>query len=488
MSKMKHLLRKLHIGGGLNEHQRLAETRPETSPSTNLNPTASSPASSTGSATMGRITAVESVSDRTAGDGGSGPVGLSDQRFDPDSRDDPDSAQIDAAKRISLGCPATVTDTQAPFEILSLRYWLTGWWIPTANNWKKELTLLSLESRILNMNGWSSWGCDEIFEKVKVRRYELRSSMKTIILPLGLIDVGLSRHRALLFKVVTVLADRINLPCMLVKGSYYTGTDDELEYIIDLMGAPGTLIPAEVPSSQLPNSFFAIRSFQDATELPKDMYLLQAEGTGTLAVPPDLDRLSRVGSSQSEEASYVGVLTKNDRSVVEENQTESLRSEIGTPLRSLRKSCESSSGTSEKATSAQKRKVKNVSKYVISAAKNPEFAQKLHAVLLESGASPPPDLFSDMNPQYLDEAKLLDQIHANGKLVDDGIHNYLVQLLSGNEQSTQAAAAVSYENFDNFLKQSAVDLAEQRNELETNNFSLPSDTVDEGFVIVSGGN
>lgn len=23
-----------------------------------------------------------------------------------------------------------------------------------------------------------------------------------------------------------VLADRINLPCMLVKGSYYTGTDD----------------------------------------------------------------------------------------------------------------------------------------------------------------------------------------------------------------------------------------------------------------------
>lgn len=259
------------------------------------------------------------------------------------------------------------------------------------------------------------------------------------------------------------------------------------EYIIDLMGAPGTLIPAEVPSSQLPNSFFAIRSFQDATELPKDMCLLQAEGTGMLAVPPDLDRLSRVGSSQPEEASYVGVQTKNDRSVVEENQTESLRSEIGTPLRSLRKSCESSSGTSEKATSAQKRKVKNVSKYVISAAKNPEFAQKLHAVLLESGASPPPDLFSDMNPQYLDEAKLLDQIHANGKLVDDGIHNYLVQLLSGNEQSTQAAAAVGYDNFDNFLKQSAVDLAEQRNELETNNFSLPSDTVDEGFVIVSGG-
>lgn len=45
---------------------------------------------------------------------------------------------------------------------------------------------------------------DEILRRWKVRRYELRSSMKTIILPLGLIDVGLSRHRALLFKVVTV--------------------------------------------------------------------------------------------------------------------------------------------------------------------------------------------------------------------------------------------------------------------------------------------
>ncbi|BFG18147.1 hypothetical protein CerSpe_044210 [Prunus speciosa] len=578
MSKMKHLLRKLHIGGGLNEHQRLAETRPETSPSTNLNPTASSPASSTGSATMGRITAVESVSDRTAGDGGSGggvdynfleeefqvQLALAISASDPDSRDDPDSAQIDAAKRISLGCPATVTDTQAPFEILSLRYWsqnvvdynekvVDGFYDvygmtsnslrqgkmpllvdlqavsvsdnvdydvilvnrlvdPELQQLEKRAYTVSLESRIsqhgvllsgliqkiadivVDRMGGPVGDADEILRRWKVRRYELRSSMKTIILPLGLIDVGLSRHRALLFKV---LADRINLPCMLVKGSYYTGTDDGAvnlikidsgsEYIIDLMGAPGTLIPAEVPSSQLPNSFFAIRSFQDATELPKDMFLLQAEGTGTLAVPPDLDRISRAGSSQSEEASYVGVQTKNDKSVVEENPTESSRSEIGTPLRSLRKSCESSSGTSEKATSAQKRKVKNVSKYVISAAKNPEFAQKLHAVLLESGASPPPDLFSDMNPQYLDEAKLLDQIHANGKLVDDGIHNYLVQLLSGNEQSTQAAAAVSYANFDNFLKQSAMDLAEQRNELETNNFSLPSDTVDEGFVIVSGG-
>ncbi|KAF5777237.1 putative non-specific serine/threonine protein kinase [Helianthus annuus] len=64
---------------------------------------------------------------------------------------------------------------------------------------------------------------DEMLRKWTFRSYELRNLMNTIILPIGCLDVGLSRHRALLFKV---LADKINLPCSLVKGSYYTGTDD----------------------------------------------------------------------------------------------------------------------------------------------------------------------------------------------------------------------------------------------------------------------
>ncbi|PRQ27956.1 putative protein kinase TKL-CTR1-DRK-2 family [Rosa chinensis] len=571
MSKMKHLLRKLHIGGD----QRLAETTAAVAPpvvaspgTANLNPTASSPASSSsGSATMGRIAALESVSDRTSGDGGGSGSGgggvdfnfleeefqvqlaLAISASDPDSRDDPETAQIDAAKRISLGCGATsLADAQAPFQILSLRYWshnvvdynekvVDGFYDVygiTSNSFRQGKMPLLVEFRAVSVSdnvdydvilvnrfvdtelqqlekrayaaslesGISQHGlllsgliqkiadivvdrmggpvgdADEILRRWKIRRHELRSSMNTIILPLGKIDVGLSRHRALLFKV---LADKINLPCMLVKGSYYTGTDDGAvnlikidsgigsEYIIDLMGAPGTLIPAEVPTSQLPNSFFAIRSFQDPTEmpteLPKDLCLLQAEGTAMSAAPPGLERASTFGSSRSEETSYAGVQTKDDqRSVVDENQIEILKSELETPLKS--KSCGSSSGPSGKATSAQKRKVKNVSRYVISAAKNPEFAQKLHAVLLESGASPPPDLFSDMNPQYLNEGKLLGQIHANGELVDEGVHDYLVKLLSSSDQS------------------SAVDVAEQRNEWRTN--ALLSDNVDEGFVMVSG--
>lgn len=42
---------------------------------------------------------------------------------------------------------------------------------------------------------------EEMLRRWTLRSYELRSSLKTIILPLGRLDIGLARHRALLFKV-----------------------------------------------------------------------------------------------------------------------------------------------------------------------------------------------------------------------------------------------------------------------------------------------
>ncbi|BAF10949.1 serine/threonine-protein kinase EDR1 [Oryza sativa Japonica Group] len=83
---------------------------------------------------------------------------------------------------------------------------------------------------------------------------ELRTSLHTSLLPIGCIKIGLSRHRALLFKI---LADSVGIPCKLVKGSNYTGDDDdainiikmnEREFLVDLMAAPGTLIPSDVLS------------------------------------------------------------------------------------------------------------------------------------------------------------------------------------------------------------------------------------------------
>ncbi|XP_019461699.1 PREDICTED: serine/threonine-protein kinase CTR1-like isoform X1 [Lupinus angustifolius] len=76
----------------------------------------------------------------------------------------------------------------------------------------------------------------------------LKSCMHSVILPIGSLPVGLCVHRALLFKV---LADLINLPCRIAKGCKYCRKDigascivkfgSDREYIIDLVGMPGTL-------------------------------------------------------------------------------------------------------------------------------------------------------------------------------------------------------------------------------------------------------
>lgn len=143
MPRMKHLLRKLHIGGGaFNDHQRLPETRPVLSPAPNLTLSPSTLASPTPA--MATVAPTESaIADRRAIDGaaaaGGGDkgvdFGLMEEEFqmqlalaisasDPDVRKDPDSAQIDAAKQMSLGCEASVSDTEALVQFQSLRYWV----------------------------------------------------------------------------------------------------------------------------------------------------------------------------------------------------------------------------------------------------------------------------------------------------------------------------------------------------------------------------
>ncbi|XP_054797805.1 probable serine/threonine-protein kinase SIS8 [Prosopis cineraria] len=514
MSRMKHLLRKLHIGGGINEPHRLPDTRPviNASPVPNL----SSSSSTLVSNTVGTVRPNESVADRTDIDGTGDLCGdkgadfnLLEEEFqlqlalaisasDTDVRKDPESAQIDAAKQMSLGCAASVTDTEALVQFQSLRYWnynvidheekvMDGFYdlygfssnlaergkmpllvdLQTASlsenvgcevilvNRMVDIKLKQLEKKafavskdcclseqglvssgllqkladiVVNRMGGPVGDPDEMLKKWSARSHELRDSLRTIVIPLGCLDVGLSRHRALLFKV---MADRINVPCMLVKGSYYTGTDDGAvnlirsddgsEYIIDLMGAPGTLIPAEVPSNQLQNYSFAVTGCAEIAELPINAHLILDGGTGMLAVPSDIDRTSTVDRAQSEQLLNVdsqGTMGARNQGGI--NQTERVEHDLGNLLQSMHISCESTSHT--EASSADKMQVKNLSEYFLSAAKNPEFAQKLRAVPLESGAFPSPGLFSDINKKNTGENIFYEQIHQlDGKIVVDAV-------------------------------------------------------------------
>ncbi|KAE8678187.1 Serine/threonine-protein kinase EDR1 [Hibiscus syriacus] len=120
-----------------------------------------------------------------------------------------------------------------------------------------------------------------ILSKWMERSIELRTSLHTSVLPIGSINIGLSRHRALLFKV---LADSIRLPCRLVKGSHFTGVEDdavnivkleeEREFLVDLMAAPGTLIPADILSAKDTTfkSYNPIISNMPTLQSPDDVY------------------------------------------------------------------------------------------------------------------------------------------------------------------------------------------------------------------------
>ncbi|VFQ94402.1 unnamed protein product [Cuscuta campestris] len=123
----------------------------------------------------------------------------------------------------------------------------------TLDSAKDEIGLLvqRLAELVIEQFGGPVKDASIILTRWMERSTELRTSLQTSVLPIGSLNIGLSRHRALMFKV---LADHVGIPCRLVKG--YTGVEDDAiniiklpngsEFLVDLMGAPGTLIPAEV--------------------------------------------------------------------------------------------------------------------------------------------------------------------------------------------------------------------------------------------------
>ncbi|XP_042452182.1 probable serine/threonine-protein kinase SIS8 [Zingiber officinale] len=526
MSRMKHLLRKLHIGGGgggsssggvdhqpphhphPHQHQRLGgEAR--------RNPSPTSASSSRARAQdVAPAEAIESrEGSRSDGAAIAGPdyslfeeeyqvqLALAISTSDPDGLEDADSVQIKAAKRMSMGCPSGVgatagavvgvgADDYSSMEFLSLRYWsfkvvnydeklLDGFYevygFSSANivekmpslvdlqaisisdkidyevilvNRTSDYTLQQLEKQavsilmeskpeehgllasglvqkiadlvVCNMGGPVD-DTNDIQRKWTLRSCELQNSLNTIVLPLGSLEIGLSRHRALLFKV---LADRINLPCKLVKGSCYAGTDEGAvnfikvdygsEYIVDLMGAPGTLIPTENPSTHMENSINFLLGPETIEQTVQGLCLVLNK------VDPQFERKSDIFEGDLDNSlpsGYTG-LQLEERSIlinrhddvddlIVNSQIAGSDIEPGSFCSFLSRPQLDTSKPTEVISSSRQMKVNDVSKYVVTAAKNPEFAQKLHAVLLESGASPPPDLFSDLNSSL----NLVEQAH-----------------------------------------------------------------------------
>ncbi|KAG2321857.1 hypothetical protein Bca4012_057782 [Brassica carinata] len=246
--------------------------------------------------------------------------------------------------------------------------------------------------------------------------YSLKATLGSMVLPLGSLTIGLARHRALLFKV---LCDSVGVPCRIVKGQQYTGsedvamnyikTDDGREYIVDLMGDPGTLIPADAAGLQVDydepvcstspgdNDSFHVASSTNGIERSFQQY---AE------MPPGVHSSSIKISEESNQSGGGGDLiagpniSEEDVTNVEKAPLQNLSSR---PIHSFTHMRSPSWTEGVSSPAARRMKVKDVSQYMIDAAKeNPRLAQKLHDVLLESGVVAPPNLFSEVYPQQLD--------------------------------------------------------------------------------------
>lgn len=93
-------------------------------------------------------------------------------------------------------------------------------------------------------------------ERALVRNWKkcsqkLKRRYKSAVYPIGKLKVGLSRHRAFLYKV---LADGLNIGCRLVRGYPYRSSSaqavtlviiDNAEVIVDLINQPGRLTKLE---------------------------------------------------------------------------------------------------------------------------------------------------------------------------------------------------------------------------------------------------
>ncbi|CAN6280009.1 unnamed protein product [Urochloa humidicola] len=261
----------------------------------------------------------------------------------------------------------------------------------------------------------------------------LRSRIRSVIVPLGQLKIGLARHRALLFKV---LADGLDVPCRLLKGRQYTGSDDGAlnivkfkdgrEFIVDLVADPGTLIPSEgaVLSTEFDENFISGNHHlkkDDTTNLLESSFsgasssaygsfeyeLLDRRSTSSNVGPPDTDgpttnQTSNQQSilSSSFEKLSVSTCTSENRPIVSESTNIDYIMVAKNKDKSIAPVDSSSTSPSTSdigSTPAVRRmKVKDISEYMINAAKeNPQLAQKIHEVLRENGVVAPPDLFSE---------------------------------------------------------------------------------------------
>ncbi|CAA6658548.1 unnamed protein product [Spirodela intermedia] len=360
---MKHILKKLHRGGattrggdGVVAGQAIAE-----------------PPQSPGDGSVGGTGAAADRADYFSSEEEfQVQLALAISASNSEHREDPDGDQIRAATLLSLGKDknGAAGEEQGTAEALSRQYWdynVLDYNVKVTDGFMTYLVyplileqvaqcialgyhladvehlVQRISDLVMEHMGGPVRDANYMLARWMEQSSALRASLHTSLLPIGEIRVGLSRHRALLFKV---LADHVGIPCKLVRGNHYTGVDDDAvdliklggrEYLVDLMAAPGTLIPADAlngkdPSLNLSNSRKS-RSLTDGANdsVPTSSSAEAYNGNDTVnkPVPEDSGFVGR--SSGSEKAVALPSFPSPSREESSSTSGSSLHEEISTP-------------------------------------------------------------------------------------------------------------------------------------------------------------
>jgi hypothetical protein len=178
------------------------------------------------------------------------------------------------------------------------------------------------------------------------------------------------------------------------------------EYIVDLMGDPGTLIPADAAGLQMDFD----DSVYSASPRDVDSSHVASSSSGVESSIEEhteswsAEHRSRTKGSREENQSAGGgdLMIPNIREAVG-SQKAPVQHLSSKPTHSFTHARSPSWTEGVSSPAGRRMKVKDVSQYMIDAAKeNPQLAQKLHDVLLESGVVAPRNLFSEVYSESME--------------------------------------------------------------------------------------
>lgn len=175
------------------------------------------------------------------------------------------------------------------------------------------------------------------------------------------------------------------------------------EYIVDLMADPGTLIPSDISTAGGSNVSYDESFSSSPWSRDGDPSRLASSTSGLTSSSVDFMDDS---NNESVQYTHLSGLPPPIKDELELKKSLPLlpqkvhKEKKGNSHYTHARSPSWTEGTSSPA--VHKMKVKDVSQYMMEAAKeNPQLAQKLHNVLLESGVVAPPDLFTEVYEEEL---------------------------------------------------------------------------------------